>query len=62
MKKIRALLLARMARSFCPRYRNHKPYFYSDWSRHALKQYEKHADVKAYVKAFENILENSFCN
>lgn len=33
---------------------------YSEWSKHALKQYEKHADVKAYVKDFEKILETAF--
>jgi glycosyltransferase involved in cell wall biosynthesis len=29
---------------------------YEKWSKHALEQYEKHADVQAYVKKFEDIL------
>lgn len=29
---------------------------YKEWSEHALKQFEKHVDEKAYVKNFEKIL------
>lgn len=30
---------------------------YQEWSKHALEQYEKHVDEKAYMKAFERFLE-----
>lgn len=30
---------------------------YKEWSAHALKQFEKHVDERAYVKNFENILK-----
>ena len=29
---------------------------YQEWSEHTKRQYEKHADVKAYVKSFEAIV------
>jgi glycosyltransferase involved in cell wall biosynthesis len=32
------------------------PAMYQEWSEHAIKQYEKKADVPAYVRAFEQIL------
>jgi glycosyltransferase involved in cell wall biosynthesis len=32
------------------------PKKYAEWSEHAKRQYGKHADVPAYVKAFESIL------
>lgn len=32
---------------------------YQEWSDHALKQYEKHANVKEYVREFEKIIKNS---
>ncbi len=32
------------------------PQMYQEWSDHAKEQYEKHADVKRYVKEFENIV------
>jgi len=33
--------------------------FYQKWSKHAQKEYEKHADVKSYVHEFEHIVENA---
>lgn len=33
--------------------------FYQEWSTHAKKQYEKHVDVKAYVKNFERSIERA---
>lgn len=32
------------------------PEMYRQWSEHAIRQYEKHADVKAYVAGFEQII------
>lgn len=32
------------------------PDLYREWSEHAVKQYEKYADVKGYVNSFEQIL------
>ncbi len=32
------------------------PILYREWSEHALKQYAKHSDIKAYVQTFEEIL------
>jgi glycosyltransferase involved in cell wall biosynthesis len=36
------------------------PELYQEWSRHSLKQYEKFADVKGYVKEFEKIILENF--
>ncbi len=35
-----------------------EPLFYQKWSQHALKQYEKYADVRQYVENFEKLLQN----
>lgn len=32
--------------------------FYKEWSEHALLQYQKHSDLKEYVKSFENALRH----
>ncbi len=36
------------------------PMMYQEWSEHSKQQYEKHADVDAYVKAFETIVKDAF--
>ncbi len=35
------------------------PLFYTSRSKHAISCYNKHADVKAYVKEFEEIISTS---
>lgn len=36
------------------------PEMYNEWSEHAVRQYEKQADVPGYVKKFESILEEYY--
>lgn len=36
------------------------PAMYKEWSRHAIQQYEKFADVKSYVTSFENIILEAY--
>lgn len=36
------------------------PKMHNEWSRHAVQQYDKQADVAGYVKKFESILEDYY--